>query len=137
MTALRILVASFGLVALFACSCDFSERIPQPVTLNADEYRQEITDIDRLVFSPKAYDEARAGKLAANLQDLASRVTAGSDSRFLKLEAREIKTLAELARHTSANAPLSHLQENWMRIRNNLFEDRYWMARSAADLAPE
>jgi len=133
----RILVVTFGLVALFACSCDLSEHIPQPVTLNADEYRQEITDIDRLVFSPKAYDEARRSELAAKLQGVASRITAGSDSRFLKTEAGEMRTLAELARHTSADAPLNRLQENWMRIRNNLFEDRYWMARSAADLPAE
>ena len=134
---MRILVLTFGLVALFACSCDFSEHIPQPVTLNADEYHQEITDIDRLVFSPKAYDEARRSELAAKLQDLASRITAGSDSRFLKMEAREIRTLAELAQRTSANTQLNQLQENWMRIRNNLFEDRHWMARSAADLDSE
>jgi hypothetical protein len=103
----RIILVTFGLVALLACSCDFSGHIPQPVTLNADEYRQEITDIDRLVFSPKAYDEARRSELASKLQGLASRITAGSDSRFLKMEAGEIRTIAHLAQHTSVNAPES------------------------------
>jgi hypothetical protein len=53
------------------------------------------------------------------------------------MEASEIRTLASLTKHTSDSAPRDHLEENWMRIRNNLFEDRSWMARSAADLQPE
>jgi hypothetical protein len=104
---------------------------------NADDYRQELTDIDRLLFSPKAYDDARRVQLGAELEGLAARVGAGSDSRFLKTEASEIRILATLAKNTRATVPRDHLQENWMRIRNNLFEDRSWMARSAADLKPE
>jgi hypothetical protein len=61
----------------------------------------------------------------------------GSDSRFLKTEASEIRILGALAKNTRATVPRDHLQENWMRIRNNVFEDRSWMARSAADLKPE
>ena len=84
-----------------------------------------------------AHDEARRVQLAATLEGLASRITAGSDSRFLKMEASEIKTLASLAKHTSASAPRDRLQENWMCVRNDLFEDRSWVARSAADLEGE
>jgi hypothetical protein len=133
----RILSIALALIVLSACGSQSSQQLPQPVTLNADDYRTEITDIDRLVFSPKAYDETRRNQLAAKLQGLASRVAAGSDSRFLAGQAYEIKRLADVAKHTSASAPRDHLQKNWMRIRNNLFEDRYWMARSAADVQSE
>lgn len=134
---MRILAVILALATLSGCNPGLSQHLAEPVTLNADDYRGEITDIDRLVFSPRAYDEARRNQLATKLQGLASRVTTASDSRFLTLEADEIRTLASLAQHTSANAPRDHLQENWMRIRNNIFEDRYWMARSAADVTPE
>jgi len=128
------LAAITALVATVACNTDVSQLAPKPVTLNADDYRQEIADIDRLLFSPKAYDESRREKLASNLEALASRITAGSDSRFLRMEASEIRTLASLAKHTSASAQRDSLENNWMRIRNNLFEDQYWMARSSADV---
>jgi hypothetical protein len=131
------LAVAVALVVMFGCSSDLSKQLPEPVTLNADDYRREITDIDRFLFSLKPYDDARRAQLAATLEGLASRITAGSESRFLKMEASEIRRLASLAKHTSASAPRDHLEENWMRIRNNLFEDRSWMVRSAADLQPE
>jgi hypothetical protein len=134
---LRALAVAVALVVMFGCGVDLSKPLPEPVTLNADDYRPEITGIDRLLFSPKPYDDARRAQLATTLEGLASHITAGSESRFLKMEASEIRTLASLAKHTSAGDPRDHLQENWMRIRNNLFEDRSWMARSAADLPPE
>jgi hypothetical protein len=136
-STLRALAVAVALVMMFGCGVDLSKPLPEPLTLNADDYRQEITDIDRLLFSPKPYDDARRTELAATLEGLASRITAGSESRFLKMEASEIRTLASLTKHTSDSAPRDHLEENWMRIRNNLFEDRSWMARSAADLQPE
>jgi hypothetical protein len=136
-STLRVLAVAVALVVMFGCSVDLSKQLPEPVTLNADDYRKEITDIDRLLFSTKPYDDARRTQLAATLEGLASRITGGSESRFLKMEASEIRTLASLAKHTSASDPRDHLEENWMRIRNNLFEDRSWMARSAADLPQE
>ena len=135
--AMRALPVTVVLVAIFGCNADLSQRLPQPVLLNADDYRQEVTDIDRLLFSPKPYDDARRVQLADKLEGLASRVTAGSDAPFLKMEATEIRTLAVLAKNTRDRVPRDQLEENWMRIRNNLFEDRSWMARSAADLPPE
>jgi hypothetical protein len=135
--AMRALPVTVVLVAIFGCNADLSQRLPQPVLLNADDYRQEVTDIDRLLFSPKPYDDARRVQLADKLEGLASRVTAGSDAPFLKMEATEIRTLAVLAKNTRDSVPRDHLEENWMRIRNNLFEDRSWMARSAADLKSE
>jgi hypothetical protein len=136
-STLRALAVAVALVMMFGCGVDLSKPLREPVTLNADDYRQEITDIDRLVFSPKPYDDARRRELAAALEGLASRITAGSESRFLKMEASEIRTLASLTKHTSDSAPRDDLEENRMRLRNNLFEDRSWMARSAADLQPE
>jgi hypothetical protein len=136
-SAMRTLAVTVALVAILGCNSDLSQHPPQPVLLNADDYRQELTDIDRLLFSPKAYDDARRVQLGAELEGLAARVGAGSDSRFLKMEASEIRILAALAKNTRATVPRDHLEENWMRIRNNLFEDRSWMARSAADLKPE
>jgi|SRR5882672_2376766 len=136
-STLRALAVVVALVAMFGCNADLSKQLPEPVTLNADDYRTEITDIDRLLFNPKPYDDERSVHLAATLEGLASRIAAGSDSRFLKMEASEIRALASLAKHTSDSAPRDHLEENWMRSRNNLFEDRSWMARSAADLQPE
>jgi hypothetical protein len=53
------------------------------------------------------------------------------------MEASEIMTLVFLAKHASASVPRDHLEENWMRIRNDLFEDRSWMTCSAADPQPE
>jgi hypothetical protein len=136
-SSMRTLAVTIAFVAMLGCNTDLSQHLPQPVLLNADDYRQEITDIDRLLFSSKAYDDARRIELAAKLETLASRVTAGSDSRFLKMEGSEIQILAVLAKSTRASASRDHLEENWIRIRNNLFEDRSWMARSAADLKPE
>src|ERR1700675_2211357 len=130
---LRALAVAVTLAGMFGCKADLSQHLPEPVVLNADDYRPEITDIDRLLFSPKAYDDARREHLAAKLEGLASRITSGSDARFLKMETFEIKELAALAKHTSSTAPRDHLEENWIRIRNNIFEDRSWMARSAAD----
>jgi hypothetical protein len=136
-SAMRTLAVTVALVAMLGCNADLSQHPAQPVLLNADDYRQEITDLDRLLFNPKAYDDARRTQLAAELEGLASRITAGSEAPFLKVEASEIRTLAVLAKNTPDSVPRDHLEENWMRIRNNLFDDRSWMARSAADLKSE
>jgi hypothetical protein len=40
-----------ALVVMFGCNADLSKPLPEPVTLNADDYGTEITDIDRLHFS--------------------------------------------------------------------------------------
>jgi hypothetical protein len=52
-STLRALAVAVALVVMFGCSADLSEQLPEPVTLNADDYRPEITDVDRLLFSPK------------------------------------------------------------------------------------
>jgi hypothetical protein len=141
---LKSLAASLlVVVAGSLCGCgkasnDSAEPKPadqlQLVTLNPDEYRQEITDIDRAVFGAEPFDDARHEMLTANLEKLAQRVKSAGDSRFLKMEADEIMTLARVSRKMREEGLRTQLPNQWMRIRNNLFEDRYWFARSAADL---
>jgi hypothetical protein len=88
----------------------------------------------RLVFERQPFSKERRASLAAGLQDLAQRIKATSTNRFLELESLELRRLAEIAKGLPPEASLVPLQNDWMRIRNNLFEDRSWFARSVADL---
>jgi hypothetical protein len=124
--------------AAWACQgdADFSDAMPDPVILSAEEYRQEITDIDRLVFAEGAFGETRRASLAAKLEELAGRMKASSDSRFIAIEVLEIRRLAAVAKRLPADAPRAAFNDQWMRIRSNVFDDRSWFARRAADLEP-
>lgn len=99
-------------------------------TLVAEHYRQEILDIDRLVFETEEFTETRRSALANKLRQLAARIKQASSTRFIEIESFELKRLAEYA----VSAPQSVLENHWMRIRNNVFDDRSWFARSAEDL---
>ena len=141
MTRLIILAAS--LAALSGCGksvpespAKSAEEMLQLVILNPDEYRPEITEIDRLVFDEKPFDKERRALLATRLEELAARVKAAKESRFLDIEAYEIKKLADGAKNMPEHGLRTQLPNQWMRIRNNLFDDRSWFARSAADLEP-
>ena len=125
-------------VSLCACSgdADFSAVAPTPVTLNADEYRKEISDIDRLVFEERPLTDERRETLAGKLEELAKRVKTSSDSRYIAIEALELRRFASGTKNLPPDASLTALQDDWMRIRNNLFDDRSWFVRSAADLEP-
>jgi hypothetical protein len=111
--------------------------MPAPVAVNADQYRREISLIDRLVFEEKPFGEARREALATRLEELARRVRASSDSRFITIEVLELKRLALMAKRFSADTPRTTFHNQWMRIRNNLFDDRSWFARSSRDLDAE
>ncbi len=132
--------AAAALLALVLGGCsgdaDFSAVAPTPVTLSAEEYREAITDVDRLVFGTGAVDEVRRGALAKALDEMAVRVKATSDSRYLLLESLELRRLAAGARRLSSEEVPTPFANEWMRIRSNLFDDRSWFARSAADLEP-
>src|SRR5204862_4318540 len=67
--------AALAVLCLWACKgdADFSDAMPAPVTLNADVFRREISDIDRLVFEEKPFVETRREALASRLEDLARR----------------------------------------------------------------
>ena len=112
---------------------DLSKEFP---TLNADEYRQEITGIDRLIFEQLPLTSERRTALTKQLEALAQRMESSSDAHFIAVEAHEIRQLADYADKLPPDGPREALTNNWMRIRNNVFDDRSWMARSAADLEP-
>jgi hypothetical protein len=122
------------------CSCrgnaDFSDSMPAPVTLTAEDYRREITAIDRLVFAEGPLDQSRRNALAGELEGLSRRMKASSDSRFIAIEALEVRRLAEAAKRAPMKPPTPMLADQWMRIRSNVFDDRSWFARRAADLEP-
>ncbi len=130
---------ALAVLCLWACKgdADFSDAMPAPVTLNADQYRQEISRVDRLVFEEMPFGETRREALATKLEDLAKRVRASSDSRFITIEVLELKRLASMAKRFPTDAPRTSLQNEWMRIRNNLFDDRSWFARSSRELDAE
>jgi hypothetical protein len=138
----RILFAAAGMLGvLFVVSsgcrgnADFSDVAPTPVTLKAEDFQSEILAIDRLVFAEGPLVTARREDLGRRLDALAGRVKSAGDAPFLVLEALELRRLASGTRDLPPDAPKTILQNEWMRIRNNLFDDRSWFARSAADLA--
>lgn len=133
------LIAALSVLTLHSCSgeADFSDSMPEPVILSAEEYESEIREIDRLVFEEQPFADARKEALARRFNDLATRIRASSDSRFIFIEALEIKRLASVTKRFPATAPRNPLENEWMRIRNNVFDDRAWFARSAADLEAE
>ena len=126
--------------ALSAAGCrgdaDFSDAMPAPVTLKAEDFQEEIVAIDRLVFAEGPLVPARREELGRRLEALAGRVKAAGESKFLLIESLELRRLASFSKGLPPDAPKTALQNNWMRIRNNLFDDRAWFARSAGDLAP-
>jgi hypothetical protein len=126
-------------VLLAGCSgdADFSDAMPAPVTLSAEQFQPEIMEIDRLVFGAGPLTDARRNDLSRRLESLAARVKASGESRFLLIESLELKRFAAGSKSLpDAPAARTSLQNNWMRIRSNLFDDRAWFARSAADLTP-
>ena len=112
---------------------DFGDALETEI-LPAEEYQQEIVAIDQLLFREEALGAEGVTKLETTIEGLAARVRAHSDSKFIKLETLELKLLAKHAARLSPSASGAPLQNDWMRIRNNLFDDRAWFARSSADL---
>ena len=103
-------------------------------TLNADEFRPEITAIDRLVFDLNPVDNDRRVALAAALEKLAADIQSKSEATFLATEAWELRQIATYAKSYPEAGLRPMLENQWMRIRNNVFDDRSWFARSARDL---
>jgi hypothetical protein len=132
--SLSLLMLGALIVAGCRGNADFSDVAPTPVTLKAEAFREEIMAIDRLVFSEGPLAPARREDLGRRLEALAGRVKASGDAPFLVLESLELRRLASGTRDLPPDAPKATLQREWMRIRNNLFDDRSWFARSARDL---
>ena len=133
---MRTWLAILCAAVLAGCNveADFSGDIETEI-LEAEQYQQEITSIDRLVFREVPLGDDGVKSLETILTGLSKRVGAHSDTKFIKLESLELRLLAERAGGLSPRdrAPVA-MQNDWMRIRNNLFDDRAWFARSAADL---
>lgn len=131
-------VCVLSLFLLAGCKgyVDLGAYLPMPPILNADEYRPEITAIDRLVFEQSQFTETRRAALAAKIDQLAARIRKSSTSRFIAVEAFELKALAARYRSAAPDTFTVALSNEWMRIRSNLFEECAWFARSAADLEP-
>jgi hypothetical protein len=129
-----VLISLCAFLAGCAVEADFSGSLPLE-TLSAEEYQQEIAAIDRLLFAETPLGESGVESLVSRLEELAARVGRHSDALFLQIEARELRLLAKLASRVSPDATGGALRNDWMRIRNNLFDDRHWFARSEADLA--
>lgn len=128
---------SAAVLALLLASCsgeaDFSDVI-ETGTLDAEAYREEILEIDRLVFAAEAMDAARREALVDRFEKLAARVAGQKPEKFMKLESLELRALGKRAGRAGSARSMTDLQNQWMRIRNNLFDDQWWFARSAADL---
>jgi hypothetical protein len=137
-----VLVAlAAALVGAAGCSgeADFSDAMPAPVTLSAEAFQAELMAIDRLVFEETPVTKERRAALAKKLEALSRRIgdeAKTSKSKFLVIEALEVRHFAEVAKGLPEKPPPQALLDNWMRLRNNLFDDRAWMARSARDLEP-
>ena len=133
----RLLAAT--LVAFSSGSCrgnaDFSQAAPAPAILDADAYRKEISEIDRLVFDPKPFQDERSAALTARLEELARRVQATSGPRSAALGALELRRLEARARNFRFDGT-SDFGSQWVRIRGDVFGARSWFARSAEDLEP-
>jgi hypothetical protein len=128
-----VLVSLCAILAGCAVEADFGDL---PIeTLAAEEYQQEIAAIDRLLFSETPLGESGVRSLVNRLEELAVRVGSHSETVFLQIEARELRLLAQLASRVAPDGTGGALRNDWMRIRNNLFDDRPWFARSEADLA--
>ncbi len=136
LTTRRVIAASALLLLLAGCKgeADFSGAL-RTETLPAEQYQQEIVTIDRLAFREQPLGNDGTVALATTLDGLAARVaTPKPDSKFLRLESLELKGLGAVARRLPPDGTGAALQNDWMRIRSNLFDDRAWFARSAKDL---
>jgi len=112
---------------------DFSDNLHVD-QLPAEDYRSEIVSIDRYLFRTTPLTENDAQQLEQTIDALSKRVAAADPkSRYLRLESLELDLLAKQAGRLSGQTG-SKLQNSWMRIRNNVFDDRAWFARSANDL---
>lgn len=128
-----VLVSLCTLLAGCMIEGDLSGALPTE-TLVAEEYQQEIAAIDRALFTEAPLGEPGVRSLVSQLEELAERVGRHSDAVFLRIEARELRLLAKLASRLPPDATGEPLRNDWMRIRNNLFDDRAWFVRSEADL---
>lgn len=104
--------------------------------VDPERYHASITAVDQEIFTSGVLDDARRESLSSRLQALASEIDIHEGGKPVVHFASELRTLARLAERLRADLPIedSPLQDQWMRIRNSVFDDASWFARSEADL---
>lgn len=125
------------LLSALTLSCnveaDFSDAL-EIETLNADAYQREIAAIDQLMFAESPLGVEKTNALVAQIESLAMSIKSVNDSKFLKLESLELRALAARLKRLPPSRTAEPFRNDWMRLRNNLFDDRAWFVRSPADL---
>lgn len=119
------------------CSMDTSFTALANITpVDPERYHASITAVDQEIFTSGLLDDARRESLSSRLQALASEIDIHEGGKPVVHFASELRTLARLAERLRADLPIedSQLQDQWMRIRNSVFDDASWFARSEADL---
>lgn len=104
--------------------------------VDPQRYESSITAVDQEIFTSGLLDDARRESLSSRLQAVASAIEIHEGGKPVVHFASELRTLARLAERLRADLPIedSQLQDQWMRIRNSVFDDASWFARSEADL---
>lgn len=131
----QVLVVSAVCAAVLAGCKDEEKKsgkaaVPAPV-LPADDYRQEITTIDRLVFSSVLDDRTRM-MVVGNLAALAGRLDTPGRPEPVRETLQELRELAvRISDRRVATA--EQLQGEWSRVRAALFGSRDWFATSVGD----
>ena len=138
----RVLLAAVGLGAMLemaACSMETTidaERLTASRPLDPERFASDLRAIDRDMFTSGTPDAARRTRLSDRLKVLADRVAMAGDDTLGLHYAGELRLLARMVEQRGGRTAIEDgpLQEQWMRIRANLFDDASWLARSEADL---
>lgn len=104
--------------------------------VDPQRYESAISAVDREIFTSGVLNDTRRESLSSRLQALASEIDTHEGGKPVVHFASELRTLARLAERLRTDLPIedSQLQDQWMRIRNSVFDDASWFARSEADL---
>jgi len=103
--------------------------------LVSDNFRAPIATLEAQLFAPGPLTMEQRIRLAAAMDGMRQALTDSSDSHMAKYSARELATLASMSRGLGelGGADLERVRQNWMRIRNNTFDDASWFRFSEAD----
>lgn len=99
--------------------------------LPADDYRQELTTIDRLVFTD-ALDDRYRMMVVGNMAALAGRLDVPSRPPAVRARLQDLRDLAVRISERRLNTP-QQVQAEWVRVRTSLFGEREWFASSTSE----
>lgn len=128
-----IVVVVISLAALAGCKGKEQAKKAAPAAqlLPADDYRQEITTIDRLVFTDVLDDRYRM-MVVGNMAALAGRLDIPGRPAAVRERLHALRDLAVRISDRRLNAP-QQVQAEWVRVRTSLFGEREWFATSTAE----